>query len=547
MSQDASIDSPHTRPRAGSPGVPPIVGSDAARTRKLYLEHKRIELLAPVKEVVDVASQLLEEPKIQECEPVRDDLIVVRDHATELVRKVEACLEPAPGCDEAAGAVPLSPQAIKHKLYGLLMIICGFGEELSQNAEEYHLDAFVPDFDRIEALGSSSIDLVAAVAAHLDGSAEPAGDTPEFRHFQGLLADLSESRPVGAVSPGRILVVDDNPNARKLLCHALARFGHEAIDAPDGPAALSAVNADPARFDLVLLDLVMTREASGVDVLRRLKGNPKTAGIPVIMVSGLDERSGIARCIALGAEDYLQKPCDRLLLRARVGASIERKRLRDRAEAERRRYNAVLREILPDRVVKDLARGRAVQPRRYEKVAVLFADIVGFTRFCDARPPEAVIEDLSDLFCAWEAIAETHGVQKIKTIGDAFMAAAGLPDAHEDAVLDCARCGLEMILSTRRIQSRLDLRVGIHVGPVVAGILGKRQYLYDIWGDTVNTASRLESHGQAGCVNLSVEAWARVAPHFHGEWTSSRSIKGKEGDGPVDFIHLDPARIVEQP
>jgi class 3 adenylate cyclase len=128
---------------------------------------------------------------------------------------------------------------------------------------------------------------------------------------------------------------------------------------------------------------------------------------------------------------------------------------------------------------------------------------------------------------AWENSALRHGVEKIKTIGDAFMAAAGLLQKQENPVLSCIRCGLEMIEATQALPGvKWDLRVGIHIGEVVAGVIGKRQYLFDLWGDTVNTAARMESNGKAGLITLTEDAWKRVSDLARGE-RDQVAAKGK--------------------
>jgi class 3 adenylate cyclase len=180
--------------------------------------------------------------------------------------------------------------------------------------------------------------------------------------------------------------------------------------------------------------------------------------------------------------------------------------------------------------VEELKATNAVKPHRHEQVAVLFADIVGFTPYCDKHQPEDVLASLQQLAVLWEEIALRHQVEKIKTIGDALMAACGLLLQVENPVLNCIRCGQEMI---QAVQAATDwtVRIGIHVGPVVAGVLGRRQYLFDLWGDTVNTAARMESHGVAGQITLTRDAWEKVRDVGQGEWQTIH-VKGK-GDQPV--------------
>jgi adenylate cyclase len=170
-------------------------------------------------------------------------------------------------------------------------------------------------------------------------------------------------------------------------------------------------------------------------------------------------------------------------------------------------------------------------------VAVLFADIVGFTTYCDQyeQAPEEVVKHLRGLVEVWDDIAQLHGVQKIKTIGDAFMAAGGLLTKLTSPVMSCVVCGLQMVTATRKLPIGWNLRVGIHVGPVVAGVLGRRQNLFDLWGDTVNIAARMESNALPGGIALSKEAWQQVAPRCRPVTPRQVQIKGKHLMDVYDF------------
>jgi class 3 adenylate cyclase len=138
------------------------------------------------------------------------------------------------------------------------------------------------------------------------------------------------------------------------------------------------------------------------------------------------------------------------------------------------------------------------------------------------------VSHLQQLVAAWEEIALRHDVEKVKTIGDAFMGAAGLLGPTEGhPVLHCVRCGLEMIEAMRELSAGWGLRVGVHFGPVVTGVIGQRRFSFDLWGDTVNTAARMESHGTAGAVTLSAEAWRHVADRCRAESRDVVMVKGK--------------------
>jgi adenylate cyclase len=293
----------------------------------------------------------------------------------------------------------------------------------------------------------------------------------------------------------------------------------------------------------VLLDIMMP-EMDGYEVLERLKADETWRHIPVIMISALSEFDSVVRCIELGAEDYLPKPFNSVLLKARVSASLERKRLHDREAAhlaeidrQRQRGDRLLHAILPAPAVAQLKAEERIVPRRFEDVAVLFADILGFTVYCDQHPPEQVVADLDRLAAAFEEITTSHGLEKIKTVGDAFMATANLLEPHDDSVMACLGAASDLAEAALRTPAHWQIRVGIHLGPVVAGVVGSTKFSFDLWGDTVNVAHRLSSFGAEAATYLSASAWAQVAGRVRGRPLGPVSIKGK---GEVEIIRYEP-------
>jgi adenylate cyclase len=345
-----------------------------------------------------------------------------------------------------------------------------------------------------------------------------------------------------SLADAAILVVDDVGDNRYTLWHRLTRQGYTDIEeASNGREALERLAARP--FDLVLLDIMMP-EMDGYEVLERLKADETWRHIPVIMISALSEFDSVVRCIELGAEDYLPKPFNSVLLKARVSASLERKRLHDReaahlAEIDRQRQRAdrLLHAILPAPAVAQLKAEERIVPRRFEDVAVLFADILGFTVYCDQHPPEQVVADLDRLAAAFEEITTSHGLEKIKTVGDAFMATANLLEPHADSVMACLGAASALAEAALRTPANWQIRVGIHLGPVVAGVVGSTKFSFDLWGDTVNVAHRLSSFGAEAATYLSASAWAQVAGRVRGRPLGPVSIKGK---GEVEIIRYEP-------
>jgi adenylate cyclase len=339
-------------------------------------------------------------------------------------------------------------------------------------------------------------------------------------------------------APARILIVDDEPFNRDVLAQELELLEHEGLAAVHGRDALEILRREAV--DLLLLDIMMP-EIDGFEVLRRLKADPRLRHIPVIMISAVDDIDSVVRCIELGADDYLPKPFDPVLLKARIGACLERKRWRDQEvayleriegqmreiERERARADRLLHAILPPSAVAELKARDRVTPKRYEQVAVLFGDIVSFTPYCERHPAEEVVANLDRLTRACEELVSAHGLEKIKTVGDCVVATANLLEPHADPVLASVRCAFAMAEAARANPAGWQIRIGIHLGPVVAGVVGGSKFTFDVWGDTVNVAARLSDLGAEGAVYLSEAAWRQLDGRARGQALGPVALKGK--------------------
>jgi class 3 adenylate cyclase/CheY-like chemotaxis protein len=342
------------------------------------------------------------------------------------------------------------------------------------------------------------------------------------------------------VEPARILIVDDEPFNLDVLEQELELLGHMSVRAENGCEALKRLKDEP--FDLILLDVMMPG-LDGYTVLGHVKSHDAWRHIPVIMISALTDMRSIVRCIADGAEDYLPKPFEPVLLEARIGACLERKRLHDREvahleaiEHERRRADELLHAILPAPAVAELKAKGSVQPRLFSEVAVLFVDLVDFTAWCHAHRPEEVVADVQRLADAFETFAHGHGMEKIKTIGDAFMATANLLRPHSDPVMAAVRCARDMASVAYAGSSGWRIRAGIHIGPVVGGVVGRTKFSFDLWGDTVNVAARLSALGSEGAIHLSADAFERVRDRCIVLAVGRFPLKGK---GEVEVYRCD--------
>ncbi|NBQ41770.1 MAG: response regulator [Mycobacteriaceae bacterium] len=360
---------------------------------------------------------------------------------------------------------------------------------------------------------------------HLLRKAVQGGLTPE----QALQLQRAEADQSGRQAA--ILVVDDDGPMRTVLTLTLRSLGyHNVAEAADGEAALKALRE--SEFDLLLLDIQMPG-MDGFTVLRTVKEDPFLHHLPVIVASGMNELESVARCIELGAEDFLPKPVNSIILRARVTASLERKRLRDLErlrvielqqekqllEIEKEKSERLLLNILPRAIAERLKHGERTIAERFAEVTVLFADIVDFTSLANQTDPEELVALLNDLFSRFDRLAEHLGLEKIKTIGDSYLVVGGLPVASPDQAEVVAEMALAMLAATvdlnRERGTSLALRIGLNSGPVIAGVIGRRKFTYDLWGTTVNLASRMQSSGPPNQVQLSEGTRRLLRDKFH--------------------------------
>jgi adenylate cyclase len=291
----------------------------------------------------------------------------------------------------------------------------------------------------------------------------------------------------------RLLVVDDNKVNRLLLTRNVNLMGHRAVAVASGREALEMLRGDG--FDLVLLDIEMPG-MDGFQVLEQIRGDVALRDVPVIVTSSLDGLDNVVRCIELGAEDYLAKPVNAVLLKARVGASLEKKRLRDQQKALMRRF------ATPE-VAQELQRSGFALGGKRIRASVMFADIRGFTTLAESQPPEETIELLNTYYTLMFDAIGSHGGIVTHMAGDGLMAIFGAPLPLPDHCGAAVRAALEMIETIglfnaeQTAAGKPEIRIGIGVasGEMVAGYTGTNERAtYTCIGDIVNLASRLEQH-----------------------------------------------------
>ena len=349
---------------------------------------------------------------------------------------------------------------------------------------------------------------------------------------------------------GNILVVDDTPDNLRLLSAILTEEGYKVRKALNGSTALGTVQAAPP--DLVLLDINMPG-MNGYEVCEQLKAEESTRDIPIIFISALDDVLDKVKAFAVGGVDYITKPFqgEEVLVRVANQLTIchqkqqlqaqnlqlqQEIQVRQEAEAALRiaqqKSDDLLLNILPQSIAEQLKEDQQVTPELYDEATFLFADIVGFTCTVSETSPEEVVQLLNQVFSAFDKLVERYGLEKIRTIGDAYFAAGGLPVVGPDHAETIAAMALEMQQAITHCHwnngTPLKLRIGINTGgPVVAAVIGLKKFVYDVWGDAVNIASRMESLGQPGRIQVTASTYEQLKQKFSFEKRGKIAVKGK--------------------
>jgi len=502
----------------------------------------RQEVQAPATAITDFLDIIIEDARGSQPESMLADLNRMRSASVQLNAFVKSLIQDSLTDRQKDETLEAFHRRLRHDLRTPLNAIKGYSELLIEDMDADGAHPLRGDLTKLKESADQllgQIDAMAALARRGDAETTDSGSqalkldlvADVLRTVQPLPTDGVRA----AAYSSRILVVDDNASNRDVLERRLVREGHRVLCAANGASALELIVRQ--EFDLILLDLIMP-EMSGFEVLRRLKAAEHTRHIPVIVISALDELDSVVRCIEAGAEDYLTKPFNPILLSARIGASLEKKWLRDREkkfvadlEQEKARSETLLLNILPQSIINRMRNGEMVIADRVAEATILFCDLVGFTALSQELAADRIIDFLSKIFSAFDQLAAEFGVEKIKTIGDAYMVAAGIPEAQPDHAERIAAVAPRMLDAVAAIAEATHLalaaRIGIHTGPITAGVIGTHKFVYDVWGDTVNTASRMESQSLPGRIQVSAATRAALGDRFKLERRGIIEVKGK--------------------
>lgn len=344
-----------------------------------------------------------------------------------------------------------------------------------------------------------------------------------------------------AVEPGVILAVDDMPENRDLVSRLLSKYKHTVITAESGEEALELL--DTLGVDVVLLDLMMPG-IGGAEVLRRMKANEQLRATPVVMISGRQDMDQIIACIQAGADDYLLKPFNPVLLQARIAAGIERKRWHDREAQYRRQLErsekfirATFGRYLSDDIVDEIL----ASPEGLElggdlrEVTIMMSDIRGFTTLSEHLPPQQVVRLLNRYLGRMTDIILEHQGTIDEFLGDAVLAVFGAPRKADDDADRAVRCAIAMQAAMAEINAaneadglpRLDMALALNTGSVVAGNIGsERRAKYGFVGHAMNVTSRIEDVSGPGEILISDSTLKKLPSHYALGERRTLSVKG---------------------
>lgn len=320
-----------------------------------------------------------------------------------------------------------------------------------------------------------------------------------------------------------ILIVDDSVENLQLLT-ALLKDDYKIKVAKNGLKAIEIVTRD-ASIDLVLMDVMMP-EMDGYTACQRLKENELTQQVPIIFLTSLSDAADETKGFAIGGADFISKPFNAQVVRARIKTHLD-------LQEERRKADALLRYLLPNTVIQELKTTGSYTPVIHQHTSIMFCDLVDFTTIASRLEPTELVNELTELFTEFDEIVTGNGGLRIKTLGDGYMAAAGLgakSDNGHAAKLVTAAFEIIAYLNKRNQENELkwECRIGIHSGPIISGVVGKSRCQFDIMGDNVNIASRVESQGEPMKVTITAATSSLLSQeHFKLQTLGKTDLKGK--------------------
>jgi adenylate cyclase len=509
------------------------------------------DLRAPLNAIIGYSEMLSEVCFDRGWQVISNDLNRISQAGRALVEVINADFDSARVKQRmSAGRPAIIASGLDFQIRTSLNAIIGYTELALEEANDQGFAELISDLEKIHEAADLFLNQVRAISEPqiqtTEDQPQPEDETvtsPDPIVYWQKSQRYRDAARHTRDHQGNILVVDDDPLNRETLTQYLTRSGYLAVTAENGSQALEMVLRQ--RYDLILLDILMP-VVDGFQVLAYLKNDESLRDIPVIIISSLDDQEHIVQGIRMGADDCLPKPFDPLLLGARVEACLEKKRWHNQEqeylaiiEAERQKSEHLLLQMLPAPIAERLKAGETFIADSFEEVTILFADLVSFTPLAAQMKPKPLVILLNDIFCMFEGLARQYDLEKIHAVGDEFIVAAGLLKPGADRVSAVADFALAMLQALRGYNANhgysLEIRIGIETGPIIAGVIGTTKFGYDLWGDAINTASRMQSHGLAGRIHLTENTFLRLKDQYDCEDRGVIQVKGK-GDMRTYFL-----------
>lgn len=325
-----------------------------------------------------------------------------------------------------------------------------------------------------------------------------------------------------------VLIAEDEQLIAKDISATLSRLGYE-VKGMASTAEEVISKANVSKPDIILMDIMLEGKMTGIDAAEKIKSE---ADIPIIYLTALADNETIQKAKITEPFGYILKPYDERMLHSSIEMALYKhkmsSKLREKTrelEEEKKKSEKLLYNILPIDIVNEFKENGNILPRKHENVTLMFTDFEGFTSMASNLPPENLVFELNDIFKNFDTIIEKYGLEKLKTIGDSYMVAGGLPNEtklHAKNVID-ASLEMNQFLASRNSSSsnKWNMRVGIHSGSVIAGVIGKNKFTYDVWGETVNIANRMEKNGEPGKINISESTYNIVKDEFKSSFYST--------------------------
>ncbi len=339
------------------------------------------------------------------------------------------------------------------------------------------------------------------------------------------------NNPIDSLS---VLIVEDENIIARDLSRIMNKFGYKVsgVVTSGEDVITRVIEWQP---NLILMDIKLNGKMTGIEAADEIK---KIIDIPIIYLTAYGDAESIQKAKLTEPFAYIVKPFDEKLLHTSIEIAIYKhqisKKLKERTielEEERKKSETLIHNILPKQIVRELRETGIIKSREYQMVTLLFTDFQDFSTLSARMKPNELVNELGDIFKHFDEIVDDYDLEKLKTIGDSYMAGGGFPEECEDHALKVVDAALEMqnLITDRNKKSnyKWPMRVGVHSGNVVAGVIGKNKMTYDVWGNTVNVANRMERNGRPGKVNVSAVTYNLIKEYYECDYHDSLKLNDR--------------------